>query len=374
MGFSRSTKSATGYIPTLDGWRSIAIGGVIASHGLVWSGAGLAKASAILHWPGLGAFLEGLGERGVELFFVLSGFLICSRLIEENDRFGHISLKGFYVRRACRILPAALLYLSFIGILGLAKVIPVTRGEWLSAVFFFRNYYPGQHWYTGHFWSLAVEEHFYLLWPSALFLVGTRRARWVAAMGICAVVIWRGLNWQLMGEQFRGRTDVRLDALLCGCLAALLFSHVRATISRGYTFYFFALALVAYLILGAVEGPWLTVAKLCQAVATAFIILTTVINRGWSLSRFFETRILRLGGKLSYSLYLWQQIFFYPTGHAHRWELPVRLALLVCAAGLSYKLVEKPMIKLGHSLCPPSSPGRDDLPTEEKSAAVTVAG
>src|SRR5205085_465858 len=97
----------------------------------------------------------------------------------------------------------------------------------LSSLFFFRNYYPGSHWYTGHFWSLAVEEHFYLLWPTLMVFAGNRGAKWIAGWGIFIVVIWRGLNWQRMDGFFQYRTDVRFDALLCGCLLALLFPKLK---------------------------------------------------------------------------------------------------------------------------------------------------
>src|ERR1700722_2970278 len=103
MGFApsmRSTRPWGGYLPTLDGWRTIAIGAVLFDHGT----ASLFRRSA---WY---SFLR-TGPNGVSLFFAISGFLICSRLLEEEQLFGRISLKGFYLRRACRILPPPLFYL-----------------------------------------------------------------------------------------------------------------------------------------------------------------------------------------------------------------------------------------------------------------------
>ena len=76
------------------------------------------------------------------IFFAISGFLICSRLLEEEQLFGHISLKGFYIRRACRILPAAFTYLIVLALLAVTGLVIVTPVEWWSCVLFFRNYLP----------------------------------------------------------------------------------------------------------------------------------------------------------------------------------------------------------------------------------------
>jgi peptidoglycan/LPS O-acetylase OafA/YrhL len=148
------------YIPTLDGWRALSIGLVILHHSQVQYRA-----------PILGPLLQSLarvGEVGVELFFAISGLLICSRLLNEESRVGHISVNAFYLRRFFRILPAAIFYLLVIAVLASLHVIPVFPLDWFAALFFFRNYamlfeYLGHsplplHWYTGHFWSLSMEE------------------------------------------------------------------------------------------------------------------------------------------------------------------------------------------------------------------------
>ena len=164
----------SGYIPTLDGWRAIAILMVLVDHALFFG----FRASRVALWP----VPPALGLHGVNLFFALSGFLITSRLLEEWRVTGAISLRGFYIRRAFRILPAALLVLAATATLGLVGLIPVSRMEVLGAVFFFRNYLPGASYpdatgfFTEHYWSLAVEEHFYLAWPALLLL--TLRKRW----------------------------------------------------------------------------------------------------------------------------------------------------------------------------------------------------
>jgi peptidoglycan/LPS O-acetylase OafA/YrhL len=228
----------TGYLPTLDGWRAVAILAVLLDHAVEYS--------SLRQYPKLVSFAH-TGPNGVSLFFAISGFLICSRLLEEDRAFGQISLRGFYIRRACRILPPALFYLIVIGILSVLGLIVVSPGEWWSSVLFFRNYLPeswiSRGWgaYTVHYWSLAVEEHFYLLWPAALVLLGKARARWFALALSIAVAGWRILDFHkhwldrlIPGLLFGSRTDVRLDALLLGCVAALILDSdsVRAAFFR----------------------------------------------------------------------------------------------------------------------------------------------
>ncbi len=151
------------YLPTLDGWRAIAIALVLFTH---------------VRLPG-GALqqISPYGAMGVHLFFAISGFLITNRLLEDRS-----GLRAFYVRRAFRILPAAFLYLAVLFALGfVGGWIPLNAGQLWASAFFYRNYYvlpADQGWYTGHYWSLSVEEHFYLLWPALLLWLGTRRARW----------------------------------------------------------------------------------------------------------------------------------------------------------------------------------------------------
>ena len=120
------------------------------------------------------------GTFGVDLFFGISGLLICGRLLDENEKTGGISLRSFYIRRVIQDSPACTCIPCGSRLLSIAGFIVVSPREWLSSLFFSRNYIvipPGTGWYTGHFWSLAVEEHFYLIWPAALLTLGASRAR-----------------------------------------------------------------------------------------------------------------------------------------------------------------------------------------------------
>lgn len=357
-----------GYLPTLDGWRAIAILAVIADHG-----------TGYMFQSRLPRLFEmtRMGANGVSLFFAISGFLICSRLIEEFQTMGHVSLSGFYIRRASRILPPALAYLAFVGVLGALGVINLTSREWWSCVFFFRNYLPpslitkGWGGYTIHYWSLAVEEHFYLIWPALLALSGIKRARWWAAGLAVGVACWRSFDFRhqffdhhIHGLLFASRTDVRLDGLLVGCLAALLLSdsywrHLFLRVMKSWIWIACAIFYVAVQVY--YRRHYYT---LLESVLLAVIVATTVLRPGTFIGRFLELSWMRWIGRLSYSLYLWQQFFFVPGAkHPFNWlqVFPLNILLLFGAAALSYKFVERPMIRLGHKLAPPPTPGRQDI-------------
>jgi peptidoglycan/LPS O-acetylase OafA/YrhL len=147
---TQAVKPRSGYLPTLDGWRAIAILWVMEGHSKVWSHGGISN-----EW------VRDTGYRGVQLFFALSGFLICTRLLREETRFGGISLRSFYTRRVFRIQPAAMTFLLVVVLLGVVGVLPQFWPGIVGAALMVRNIWPTNlapgYWYTSHFWSLAVE-------------------------------------------------------------------------------------------------------------------------------------------------------------------------------------------------------------------------
>src|SRR5690349_1797531 len=184
---SSMTATSSQYIPTLDGWRAAAILMVLFSHGL--------EISNKLPFE--------LGFSGVNIFFVLSGILITERLLADYTVDGRVQFKKFYIRRACRILPPVFVYLTVISVLGFGfHLFPLWKWEIIGSALLARNYMLVPHgghglhgWFTGHFWSLAVEEHYYLLWPLVIHIAGKSRARWVALLGACACTLWRFIGW-----------------------------------------------------------------------------------------------------------------------------------------------------------------------------------
>lgn len=198
------------YLPTLDGWRALSIALVILHH---------SQLQCTI--PILGAMIRALsniGETGVELFFAISGLLICSRLLDEESHSGRINVKNFYIRRCFRILPAAIFYLLVIAILAAFHIIPLWPFDWFAALLFFRNYAMvfeylhhsplALHWYTGHFWSLSMEEHFYLLLPAVL-VVFKKTRRYILISLVVVIALWRFLLTHILhgNYQINFRTD-----------------------------------------------------------------------------------------------------------------------------------------------------------------------
>jgi peptidoglycan/LPS O-acetylase OafA/YrhL len=150
-------------LPSLDGLRAVSILLVILGHGV-----GTGKSQLDLHSPVLEKLFFSHSAIGVRTFFIISGFLITTLLLREKSNFGYISLPAFYTRRCLRILPAFFFYLLVIVVLDRTGFVQLPAGNLLYAVTYTMNFNPNPYWYTGHFWSLSVEEQFYLLWPLAL--------------------------------------------------------------------------------------------------------------------------------------------------------------------------------------------------------------
>ena len=349
-----ATTTSKGYLPTLDGWRAVAILGVLGDH-MFWGDPHLGRYGHIV--TGL------LGEKGVTLFFGISGFLITWRLLEEREKFGVISLRSFYLRRACRILPASTTYLVAIGLLGLAGLLAVNPHSWLSALCFYRDYSNTSDWLTGHFWSLSIEEHFYLFWPALLALLGLPRAVKSASVLTVSLVVWRWLEWShgwlgryLPRVGFWFRSDTRLDAFLCACLIAILFFNSSVRVSSrswwGVLLVYLALALHPR------HSGLSTTVEFGLSLCVPLLLVGTAFNPQWGISRVLELSMIRWIGRISYSLYLWQQLFL---GNGRTGMLPLRMAAVFLCASASFYFIEKPMIRIGHRLAPPATAGRGDL-------------
>ena len=354
----------SGYIPTLDGWRTIAIFAVIFFH------------SRAIHVGGVSLErLQNYGDRGVQLFFAISGILICSRLLEEQRVHGAISLRGFYLRRLFRIQPAAIVMLAGVGLLALAGVLHVSLGAMLASLLSYRNFFnasdartlSGDR-YTVHFWSLAVEEHFYFLLP-AILVFFRRRVIPVLAILSGIFLLWPPIAHRLgltSGQLSYQRTDLALQDLLVPALLAVLLTRprfrermIRATRFSGLIVVVVVSLLVSELFLGGHITHQIT------CFGFPVMVASTMLHPEEWLGRLLETRFFTFFGRLSYSLYLWQQLFF-----LHRPETsvlryfqawPINLtAALLCALG-SYYWIEKPFMKLGHRVAPPVTAGREDL-------------
>jgi peptidoglycan/LPS O-acetylase OafA/YrhL len=343
------------YLPTLDGWRAIAIAMVVLSH----------ARSPLFNRPGLVHDIAPRGRMGVDVFFAISGLLICGRLLDEAEQ-ADIDIPAFYVRRAFRILPPYLLYLGVLAVLNLGGAIRVSAVDFLACLAFVRNYFmtsPSFSLYTNHFWSLAVEEHFYLLWPSALKWLRARRAVIVAIAVCLAVNGWRAalarsphLSAPFFSTGILWRTDTRIDALLWGCVGALLMRPLTPLFSR------YALTTPILVFLFVASWKHLPMQPLDYAVGFTALVLSTTLHPNSVTGRILELAPVRWIGRLSYSLYIWQTIFFEeasPSGRLGLFQRPPMnaIALLVCAV-TSYYAIEKPFIAIGRRLAASTFPRR----------------
>ncbi len=344
------------YLPTLDGWRAIAISMVVASHACTFDSA----------HNGAGGMLNlltfRLGTFGVMLFFAISGFLICTRLLIQEETAGSASLRSFYIRRAFRILPAAYVYLAAIVLLAIGGVIAVKLTDIWSAAFFLSNYIVSESWFTGHFWSLALEEHFYLLWPPLLVAFGRRRGLWIAMVLIVVTVLLRYLAVSMgpPGADLPGYTQLRLDAFMCPCILAILLRNERLAarftkIMNPPAWCGLLLLVAVGIAFGALTPAWREPQRLVQSAVLPVLVATTVMRPQDGLGRLLRQPLLEWIGRISYSIYLWQQLVFGFASMAHAGiiALPFLIAAILLLAAISRRWIELPMIALGNRLAAP---------------------
>lgn len=337
-------------IVALDGWRGFAILLVLVDHAAEMSG------SAWIHKA------TRVGATGVGIFFALSGFLITSLLLAEQKKLGRISLGSFYTRRVFRILPPVLVFLATLFFLRESGVLAITNMQLLSPIFLFRNYISGDWgsgWYTSHFWSLTIEEHFYLIWP--LLLLATRANLKVLSVLALSVAAWRAvsLHYHLLpGPWAPGRTDIRIDALLWGCILAIVFSRpqLRDKLNRVFTGWVLLLLIAIDIVSNIGHGQHNY--SFYEPIILALLVIWPILHPDSAVCRLLDLPALRFIGRISYSLYIWQQLWLLfpgvPMPFPRLQSFPVNVALAICCGILSYYLVEKPFIALGRHLISPA--------------------
>lgn len=351
-----------GYLPGLDGLRAIAIIGVLLYHaGIDWV-------------PG--------GFLGVDVFFVLSGFLITSLILEEYDRAGRIDFKRFYIRRARRLLPAVFVLLIAVGLAVLLfyrDALSAFREDALATLFYLNNWWyilVDQSYFESigrppllkHLWSLSIEEQFYLIWPAvALLLVrrgGRPLVRRVAVFLAIASTAWmaylaiRG-GYPIDADPSRAYfgTDSHMMGLVIGAALATVWrpGRLSANIPRGARLLVTGIgvamiAVIAYFYLFVGEfTPWLYRGGfLALAVFTA-VLIAAATHPASPLGPILGVGLLRYLGRRSYGIYLWHWPIFMVTrpGIDVPWSdsltFIVRIAITLVIAEISYRLVEMPI-------------------------------
>ncbi len=338
-------------IPSLDGLRAISILLVIVGHLFVGKNITFRDSPLLI--------IVGNGLLGVTIFFVISGFLITSLLLREHETRGQISLQNFYIRRILRIFPPFYAYVAVLGLLTAAGWVFLSHWDFLSAVTFTVDYSPKHNaWPIQHAWSLSVEEQFYLLWPALLVLCIHRWGRLAAAKVACALIVVSPLLRELThlygGSHFANRIPymlhTRIDSLMFGCLAALLSGTelLEGIYKCGARIVWLlpAFVFVASPVLEDRFGGTYTyiVGHSLEGACIAVTMLWLVRNSHSVVGKILNSRPMIHLGVISYSVYLWQQVFL-PGGNTAIGRFPANVICVGIVSELSYYVVEKRFLK-----------------------------
>ena len=345
-----------GYRPSLDGVRALAV---------------LLVAGVHTH-----PRLVPAGSIGVDMFFVLSGFLITTLLVEEMDARGRVSIGRFYIRRALRLLPALFGLLAFVAAWALLIAAPDTRHNALREIVAAASYTRNLTWWAhvpgtllGHTWSLALEEQFYLVWPALLTLcLRPRRSGTSLAIIFFAVaVLISGLRMShVVGPAalFLGRPD----ALLLGAALALLrrdhsgwWSGPAALRRAGPAAWTGAVALLVIAAWDAGDNLFGFGYSLA-AMAAAMLIYGLVVLDEQARWKVFSWPPAVAFGRVSYGFYLWHLPVLRWTddrliGQPAVLRIGLAMGLSLVATMLSYRLLEQPALALKRRFAPPIASG-----------------
>lgn len=337
-----------GRIPGLDGLRGLAILLVLLDHVVRTDG-----------FPGPAALrrVQFIGPVGVDVFFLISGFLITLLLSREMARTQTIALRAFYYRRALRLMPAFVLYAAAVIALSAVGLVAVPPSQWGWVFTYTVNFHPDPAWEISHIWSLSVEEQFYLTWPVVLLFAGPAKGKYILAGCLLLAPCLRLATSMFFPEylvQANFWTPTRMDAIALGCLLAILAESSafrRKTRWTGWAALTPAVVVLAALASSAVLSRTVPHFRPALGYSIKVWALGCVF---WMVLNNIESRLLRILawrplvglGVLSYSLYLWQQLFVNHTRPEwiHRW--PQNVVVAVAAAAASYLLVESRFLKM----------------------------
>ncbi|HEX8915074.1 MAG TPA: acyltransferase [Humisphaera sp.] len=349
MDDERFEWATRGRVPSLDGLRATSIGLVLSAHILFAD-----MPPALADWRPV---FSRLSVVGVDVFFVISGMLITLLLLREHDRAGRISLAGFYRRRVLRIVPAYAAYLAFVFVLARIGLCQTRAIDWAAACTYTINLMPriDATWEFAHIWSLSVEEHFYLIWPVTVLVLGPRRAAAVLVAVVVGTPLLRFLllgRWLFGSGYIRFATPFRMDTIAIGCLLAFLARHpIRARTCRGWRAAAVGAVGLAGLAACVLYGSavrafydyfYFTVTGGCIAI----LVWVLVVNASSTVGRLLNWGPVVFVGILSYSLYLWQQPFTKERGVSNLPGWPLNVAAIVTCAVASHYLVERPFLRL----------------------------
>lgn len=307
-------------------------------------------------WMSYGVFRELhrtlSGYFGVQVFFVISGFIITRLLLVERHSTGLVDLRRFWARRVLRLAPPLAAYLGIVLLLSMGGWLRLDAWSQWASLFFFRNHVAETDFITSHCWSLSVEEQFYLLWPLAVVFLPLKILKRVAWSGIIVAFIMRSL----LGVSCWRWLMCNADGLMAGALAAI-WAHECAGRQLGrlrtmevllHLGLFVGALAIQRLSVAAAYGGWLYPLKATVIAAlTSYWLVRLVSGGGGWLFQLMNWKPLTALGIASYSIYLWQQLFTAPadvwTTGVSSWNgFPVNMLVAVLVGGMAWFLVERP--------------------------------
>jgi len=332
-------------IPSLDGLRAIGLLLVIYTH---------AQGTVGFPIPVYISERYFIGYLALRMFFVLSGFLITSMLLTELDRTGTVNLPRFYFRRTLRIFPAYYVYLLVVAEATALGWLALRPGNLFHAFTYTTNYLPHPAGPVRHTWSLAVEEQFYLLWPAALAVLGRRRGMWFCGALVAALPLLRvGLFHLAPYRDLVGTTfETIADALATGCLLAGL----REWLWDRRAYRRFIMSPMPYLLLPVlVRLSWRGYMELhpvrlhllgysAMNVGLAIFVDFVMRRSGTVAYGMLNWKPFVVLGSMSYSFYLWQQLFLDRNEARWPFHFPISLGLIAAVSLGSHFLVERPLV------------------------------
>ncbi len=299
-----------------------------------------------------------VGSFGVQIFFVISGFLITGLLLREKVLTGTINLKKFWIRRAIRILPAFYFFLLAVLLLKVAHIAVVNYKSILAASLFVSNFgnFHNQ-WLIAHTWSLSVEEQFYLCLP-LIFIILPRRYYFIFVVIIAYYILYYYLRLYPILFVFRF-FFITAPSLVIGALLAISLykgwlKKIHPKLMHPLLAFSIVFAILIYLprtfnIAPLFYRPFDYI--LSSVFIATFIYYAINCSPRNALYKFLNFSIICHIGILSYSIYLWQQLFFakainYNTVHPYWIVFPANVIFIGIAALISYYMIERPFLKL----------------------------
>lgn len=295
--------------------------------------------------PGLVWRLKPLGTQGVQVFFCISGFVICRGLMSEYARRGAVSLSAFYRRRFFRIFPALSLYLGFVALLSWADIVQVDSWQFVQSIIFSCNF-VNCGWLLGHTWSLAYEEQFYIVFP--LIFVGLMKIRARKKLLIFTVTL-AVLSIPIhVISPATAKYISMFGYMLSGCISALYWNELQSWLAR-LPLWLWVTACAFIPLLNFFVFPPIVFHFIVTLILPPIMCAVVFGTPVWHpiIARFFLNKSIIYLGRISFTIYLWQQLATKDYGFASPLTAFWLLLAIVGFAHLSFVYFEQPLINVG---------------------------